>query len=72
MKKIQESMFKEAMDVTIYEKALKQGHQYLTEAMDRHVFPHDGDVANLEHFNEPFPQSPSSSGIVLDLLKKYV
>ena len=68
---IQEKMFSEFMDFSIYDKALKLGHNYLTEAMERHVFPHDDAIADLEHFNEPFPEFSSSSNVVIDLLKKY-
>jgi len=68
---IQDKMFSEVMDFSIYEKALKLGYNYFTEAMDRHVFPHDDAIANLEHFNEPFPEFSSSSDTVLELLKDY-
>ncbi len=68
---IQDKMFSEFMDFSLYDKALKLGHDYLTAAMDRHVFPHDDAIANLEHFNESFPEVSCSSNIVLDLLNKY-
>jgi glutamate/tyrosine decarboxylase-like PLP-dependent enzyme len=68
---IQDKMFSECMDFSIYDKALKLGHNYLIEAMDRHVFPSDDAIANLEHFNEPFPDFASSSETILDLLKEY-
>ncbi len=71
MNDIREKMFSEFMDFSIYEKALQQGHKYLTKAMDRHVFPHDQAIENLDHFNESFPSSSSSSDLILDLLKKY-
>lgn len=68
---IQNKMFSEFMDFSIYEKALKSGHNYLIEALDRHAFPRDDAIADLEHFNEPFPEISSSSDTVLDLLKEY-
>jgi glutamate/tyrosine decarboxylase-like PLP-dependent enzyme len=68
---IQEKMFSEFMDYTLFEKALTLGHNYLTEAMDRHVFPHDAALANLESFDEPFPEVSSSGDIVLELLNAY-
>jgi glutamate/tyrosine decarboxylase-like PLP-dependent enzyme len=68
---IQKKMFSEFMNFSIYDKALKLGHNYLIEAMDRHVFPHDDAIVNLENFNEPFPDSTSSSDLIIDLLKKY-
>lgn len=68
---IQEKMFSEFMDFSIYHKASKLGYNYLTQAMDRHVFPHEEAIENLENFNEPFPELSSSSDAVLDLLKKY-
>ncbi|MBU1340736.1 MAG: hypothetical protein KKE44_24290 [Proteobacteria bacterium] len=68
---IQDKMFSEFMDFSIYDKALNLGYDYLTKAMNRHVFPHDDAIANLEHFDEPFPKFSSSSDTVLELLKKY-
>ena len=66
---IQDKMFSEWLDFSIYHKALQQGYDYLAKAMDRHVFPHDDAIAGLGHFTEPFPESPSSSETVFNLLK---
>jgi len=70
-KDIQEKMFAESMDFSIYQKALDLGYNYLKEARERHVFPHDKALENLEHFHEPFPEFSSSSDAVLDLLEAY-
>ncbi|THB76989.1 MAG: aspartate aminotransferase family protein [Desulfobacteraceae bacterium] len=68
---IQDKMFAEFLDFSLYEKALKEGYQYLTHAMDRHVFPDDDAMAALKQFDEPFPESCSSGTGVLDILKTY-
>jgi len=68
---IQKKMLSEFMDYSIYEKALKMGHEYLTNAMERHIFPYDEAITALENFNEPFPGISSSSQTILNLLKQY-
>lgn len=68
---IHDKMFDEFADFTLYEKALKQGHEYLVQALDRHVYPSDEAIAGLDRFDEPFPPAPASGDTVLDLLKHH-
>ncbi len=68
---IHEKMFAEFTDFSIFHESLTQGFEYLTDALDRHVYPDDDAIANLDQFAEPFPDKTSSAGMVSNLLKRY-
>ena len=68
---IQEAMFKEMQDKSIFEQAQQYAHQYLDEAFDRNIFPTDEALRDLAHFDEPMPITSDTGYNVLKLLQQF-
>lgn len=70
-KSIQEKMFSEISDDTLFEKAERFGIKYLKEAFDRGVYPEDKALELLSVFDEQIPQKSGNAHEILDKLNVY-
>jgi glutamate/tyrosine decarboxylase-like PLP-dependent enzyme len=68
---IQQKMFKEVKEKTIFNQSQEYAYEYLTNAFERNIYPTDEAVSNLEYFNEDLPQTSSSAQEILNQLHKY-
>ena len=68
---IQTSMIQELNNKSLYEKALKSGFDYLEEAFERHIYPKEAALQQLEHFDEAMPQDGFESQVIIDDLIQY-
>lgn len=69
--KIQEAMFREIQDQSIFERVQTYAQQYLNEVFDRNVYPTAEALENLQHFEESMPESPTQVSTILDQLCQY-
>lgn len=69
--KIQEAMFREIQDQSIFERVQTYAQQYLNEVFDRNVYPTAEALENLQHFEESMPESPTQVSTILDQLYQY-
>lgn len=68
---IQDKMYAEMHDKSIFDLAHSYSDKYLEEVFDRNVFPTDEAISNLRHFVEPMPKESSDAKDVIDLLHAY-
>jgi len=68
MTPIQEKMFLELKDGSIFRKAESYGLEYLSEVLERNVYPTDQALENLTEFEEELQHEPSSTEAILDKL----
>lgn len=68
---IQERMFREIQDQSLFETAQDYAQHYLNEAFDRNVYPTAEALANLRRFEENMPESSGEVSVILDLLHQY-
>lgn len=69
--KIQEAMFREIQDRSIFESAQHYAQQYLNEVFDRNVYPSAEALANLEYFEETMPDHSGDVNNILQQLHQY-
>ncbi len=68
---IQEKMFQEMENKTIFEQAQNYSFQYLNEVFDRNIFPTEEALLNLEQFNEDIPTETGNASKVLEFLNRF-
>jgi glutamate/tyrosine decarboxylase-like PLP-dependent enzyme len=68
---IQDSMFAEIQDKSLFEKANAYGTEYLEKAFERNVYPTEEALKSLTKFEENMPDQPGNAGDIIDLLNKY-
>lgn len=68
---IQESMFREIQDRSIFETAQDYAQYYLNEAFTRNVYPTTEALDNLQHFEENMPEETGDVRAILDQLHEY-
>ena len=68
---IQDRMFSDIRDNSLFEKAESFGLEYLKNAQDRHVFPHKNDLDNLREFDERMPETSGNAHEILHLLNEF-
>ena len=71
MGKLQEKMFQEIDDKSIFEQAQKYAFDYLNTVFNRNVYPEDKALQNLEVFDEKFPLTSSNANEVIEQLNTY-
>ena len=64
-------MFAEMQDKSLFDKTHDYGFQYLREVFERHVYPSEEAINNLQIFDEDMPPSPSQADNVIDQLNEY-
>ncbi len=68
---IQKAMFGEMLNKGVFEKAQRYGFQYLDQVFERHVFPTEEALNDLQKFEEDMPVASTNAGEVIDFLNKY-
>lgn len=68
---IQKSMYLELKEKSIFEQAQKYAFEYLDTVFDRNVYPSEGALKELTHFDEKLPDDPAEADQVLELLNQY-
>jgi glutamate/tyrosine decarboxylase-like PLP-dependent enzyme len=68
---IQEKMFAEMKDKTVFDQSRDHAYDYLMKAFERHVFPSQAALENLSCFDEALPQRSSNTEDILTLLHQY-
>ena len=71
MNTIQNRMFEEINDQTIFDLSKRYGMDYLSGIFDRNVYPNDKVLSNLKIFEEELPQNFTPSKEILDQLNDY-
>jgi len=70
-KSIQDKMYSEMQDKSIFDVAHTSAQQYIDNVFIRNVFPTAKAISNLCYFEEEMPNEPSDSIDVIELLNKY-
>lgn len=70
-KPIQQAMFQELQEKSIFEQAQAYSFDYLDQVLDRSIYPTEEALAGLSQFEETMPAAPSSATEVLAQLQKY-
>lgn len=68
---IQENMFREIQDRSIFESAQNYAQQYLNEVFERNVYPTAEALENLQHFEEKMPDETGDVKAILQQLHQY-
>jgi len=68
---IQNKMFLEIKNKTIFNKAQKYGYDYLDTVFERNVYPKKSALNNLSKFDEELPINSTKAENVLEQLNKY-
>jgi len=68
MSSLQDKMFREIRDRSVFNKAQLHALSYLEDVFGRNVFPEDTAVRNLSVFDEDLPDVSSEAEAVIDLL----
>lgn len=68
---IQQAMFKELQERSIFEQAQAYSFDYLDQVLDRNIYPTEEALAALSQFEEEMPKAPSSADDVLAQLQKF-
>lgn len=71
MNPLQQKLFEEMNDETLFETSKNYGIDYLSKIFDRNVYPETHDLAKLNIFEEDLPQNFTSAKIILDQLYEY-
>lgn len=71
MTDIQQKMFAEMQDKTLFEKSLQFGSQYIDDSLVRNVYPTDEALEDLKCFDEMMPIDSSSAIEVIEKLNQY-
>lgn len=67
---LQEKMYRDIQDKSLFEQALRHGQEYLETAFERHVFPSEAALRNLSQFDEDMPSGPTPVHSVIDSLHR--
>ncbi len=70
-KNIQNAMFLEMQEKSIFDKAQSYAHQYLDQVFERNVYPTKEAIINLNKFDEELPNDSTKAAQVIDLLNQY-
>lgn len=68
---IQENMFREIQDRSIFESTQDYAWHYLNEVFERNVYPTQAALENLQHFEEKMPDSTGDIKAMLQLLHEH-
>ncbi|WP_299433958.1 aminotransferase class V-fold PLP-dependent enzyme [uncultured Maribacter sp.] len=68
---IQDKMYSDIQDESIFTSAQTNGYNYLTEIFDRNVFPTEKALTDLANFDEEMPIATSEANTVLEHLNTY-
>ena len=68
---IQEAMFRELKDKSLFNNANQYGGQYLDKVLDRHVYPTAEAIEDLNIFNEKLPLRSANATEILEQLNIY-
>jgi len=68
---IQEKMFAEMQEKTIFKKSLEFGSKYIDASFDRNVYPTEEAIQNLDWFNELMPTETANPVDVIEKLNQY-
>ncbi len=71
MNALQEKMFAELRNKTVFNDAQQYGYQYLDSVLDRNVYPTQQAIDDLKVFNEALPDHNGDATAVLALLHTY-
>lgn len=70
-KPIQQAMFKELQEKSIFELAQTYSFEYLDEVLDRNIYPSEEALAGLVHFEEEMPDTSTPAAEVLAQLQQH-
>lgn len=70
-KTLQNKLFSEMTNRTLFEKANSYGLDYVKEAFDRNIFPTALALQNLAHFEEALPETSGDASQILELLHEH-
>ncbi|MBU1014731.1 MAG: aminotransferase class V-fold PLP-dependent enzyme [Bacteroidetes bacterium] len=68
---LQDQMFKEMLEKSIFDQAREYAFDYADKALNRNVFPSEEAIKNLEHFDEDLPNETGQSSIIIKKLHTY-
>ena len=68
---LQAAMFAEMQNKNLFRKAKNHAFDYLEGAYDRHIFPTESALKNLENFEESMPEKSGDGAAIIDLLHQY-
>ncbi len=68
---IQEAMFREMREKSIFEQAQQYALQYLDQVYERNVFPTEKALLDLKHFEENMPEASADAASVINQLNQY-
>ncbi len=68
---LQSQLYLDSSNEELFQKAQKLGYEYLKTVFDRNVFPTEKALADLVHFEEAMPASPTPAEEVIRLLNTY-
>ncbi len=71
MGKLQEKLFQEIKEKTIFKRTQEHSFTYLNTVFDRNVFPEEDTIATLKMFDEEFPETSSNAIDVIEQLYTY-
>lgn len=71
MNALQEKMFAELRNKTVFNDAQQYGYQYLDNVLERNVYPTQQAIDDLKVFDEAMPQTNGDAATVLALLHTY-
>jgi glutamate/tyrosine decarboxylase-like PLP-dependent enzyme len=70
-KSLQQTMFEEFQNKTVFKQAQKFAFDYADKAFDRNVFPDSKAIKNLQLFDEPMPDNGALAGQVIQQLHEH-
>ncbi len=68
---LQEKMYAQAVDRSIFEQAKSHAFEYMDGVFERNVFPTEAALANLSAFDERLPLEPGDPAAMLRMLHEY-
>ena len=68
---LHEKMFREMQDKNIFEQAKQYAFEYADQAWERHVYPTQEALDNLDRFDSDLPASTGDPGAIIDTLHQY-
>jgi glutamate/tyrosine decarboxylase-like PLP-dependent enzyme len=68
---LQQGMFNEMREKTIFKQAVDFGYQYLDGVFERPVYPTEEAILNLHHFEEELPARTGNAHTVIEMLNRY-
>jgi glutamate/tyrosine decarboxylase-like PLP-dependent enzyme len=71
MKTLQEQMFVEMRDKSLFDQAHRYALEYVSAVFQRNVYPEQDAIENLEKFKSDLPESSSAGDAVIECLHRY-